>query len=96
MPKVERPYAGTSTLSLAAADARDKHDARGVKFQHRHFATVADILRRRLTRSRATIVHGGAALWTALDVVEIFADELGATNPKFSRDRFMRACGFEP
>lgn len=86
------------TLTTESAARKDRIAERAT-FQHRHFATIADTLRRRLTRAptmAATIVHGGVALWSALDICEIFADELGATNPKFDRDRFMRACGFEP
>jgi hypothetical protein len=44
--------------------------------QHRHFATIATILR-----------NIGADTAT----VEAFADELRGTNPKFDRARFLRA-----
>lgn len=49
-------------------------------FQHRHFATIATILRN-MDADKATC--------------ERWADELAPTNWKFDRRRFLRACGFE-
>lgn len=86
------------TLTPDSAARKDATMPSGNRFQHRHFATIADILKRRFTHAGKAPNHalGQANLWSALDICEVFADELGATNPKFDRDRFMRACGFEP
>lgn len=48
--------------------------------EHRHFATIATILR--------NIGADGATC-------ERWADELAPTNPRFDRARFLRACGFD-
>lgn len=47
--------------------------------QHRHFATIAAILKDMATDQA-----------TCFD----WADRLRYTNPKFDRDRFLRACGW--
>ena len=49
--------------------------------QHRHFATVAAIIAS-LRLAEPAMSH----------VIKHFADELGATNSKFDRARFMAAC----
>ena len=49
--------------------------------QHRHFATVATII-----REMPVDVYGPE------QVAEIFADKLALTNRNFNRDRFLRAC----
>lgn len=85
------------TLTIESAARKDRTTERAT-FQHRHFATIADILKRRFTHApdMRRLDEHGPLRWSTLDICEIFADELGATNPKFDRDRFMRACGFEP
>ena len=35
------------------------------------------------------------ASWTAYDIAEGIAKHMSMTNPRFDRDRFMLACGFE-
>lgn len=91
------------TLTPASAARKDATMPSGNRFQHRHFATVAEILKRRFSHGptgshygATTVATDGTRLWSALDICEVFADELSNTNPKFDRDRFMRACGFEP
>lgn len=49
--------------------------------QHRHFATIATII-----REMPVDVYGTD------QVAEIFADRLRATNPNFDRRRFLLAC----
>jgi len=49
--------------------------------QHRHFATVATIIR-----------EMPADVYGTDQVAEIFADRLGHTNPNFDRRRFLLAC----
>lgn len=81
------------TLTIESAARKDRTAERAT-FQHRHFATIADILKRRFKEPNSYQLR--ACILSPRDVAEVFADELGATNPKFDRDRFMRACGFEP
>jgi hypothetical protein len=61
-------------------------NAKTASMQHRHFATIARIIR--------DMRHSG---WTAdADrVAECFARELRATNPRFQASRFLAACGVE-
>lgn len=51
------------------------------EMQHRHFATVATII-----REMPADVYGPE------QVAEIFAARLRSTNPNFDRERFLRAC----
>lgn len=59
---------------------KDRRTGRAT-LEHRHFATIAAIIR------DAEISWG-----ERLMIMGIFAQELGATNPKFDRNRFKRAC----
>jgi hypothetical protein len=54
-----------------------------VTMQHRHYATIADIIRR--------MDDGG--VWDHCTIAEHFADWLADTNPRFDRARFLTACG---
>jgi len=56
--------------------------------QHRHFATIATIIRE---IDEGLIPCSEDA--TRKFMAELFADRLGATNPKFDRRRFLMACG---
>lgn len=76
------------TLTTSSALRKDTAMPSGNSMQHRHFATVANILQRRFVKTPHHVR-------SALDICEVFADELAATNPKFNRARFMRACGLE-
>lgn len=97
-------YYEDSALSKSGADRKDHATAvYGVTMQHRHFAAIADILKRRFSHGpigshygATTVATDGTRLWSALDICEVFALELGATNPRFNSERFLRACGFEP
>lgn len=94
-------YYEDSALSKHGADRKDHATAvYGVTMQHRHFAAIADILKRRFTQApfpTSPYLHNGEVMtWAASDIAEAFASELGATNPKFNSERFLRACGFEP
>jgi len=69
-------------LSESAALRNDKrYSLEGL--QHRHYAAMAGII--------AGLPH---ALLTPDLVAEAFAKALEA-NPRFNRDRFLRACGLE-
>jgi len=52
------------------------------QLEHRHFAVIADIIQRRFRKGHERD-----------EVAWIFAHEFGTTNPKFSRSRFLLACG---
>lgn len=60
----------------------NKKDLRGgyCEMQHRHFRTIAAIIRQFPDYGRGPIAFR-------------FANELEKTNPNFDRDRFMAACG---
>lgn len=53
--------------------------------QHRHFATIATILR------DMRVDLNGAGMLTD-EVVLYFSARLSETNPNFDRDRFIKAC----
>ena len=71
----------TSKLTTRAAHAKDADKI--APLQHRHFATIATIIKR-------------ADSVVPRDVRELiaihFANELAATNEKFDRTRFLAAC----
>jgi hypothetical protein len=67
-------------LSQQAAHSKYLRTGR-VTMGHRHFATIADILR--------DIPDAGYRA----DMADHFADALAATNPRFDRERFIKACG---
>lgn len=71
-------------LSENAALAKDKRTGLA-DMQHRHFATVADII--------STLPHGAKI---QREVAEHFADRLRRTNDRFNRTRFLAACDLQP
>lgn len=75
-------------LSTEAANRKDRTSGFGT-LQHRHFATIAAIIREMDKVSNQE--HGFIDIRE--DVAEHFADWLGKTNPKFDRQRFLVACG---
>lgn len=66
-------------LSPEAATRKDRMAGKS-EMQHRHFATIATILRN-MAATRAVCEH--------------WADELAPTNARFDRKRFLTACGWE-
>jgi hypothetical protein len=72
-------------LSKQAALSKDKTSGLA-PMQHRHFATIATIIRE--------MPANGTALgqFAPEQVAELFANRLGETNPRFDRDRFLAAC----
>jgi hypothetical protein len=68
-------------LSEKAALQKDRTNAAG-ELQHRHFATIAGILRDYKCSDESRKAH----------LIEHFADELRRTNPRFDRNRFVAAC----
>ncbi len=68
-------------LSHQAASSKDQRSADfGVQLQHRHFAFIADVI--------SHIEHPVAAQQAAL----AFADACAKSNPRFDRERFLKAC----
>lgn len=67
-------------LTTKAAHRKDLTTGKAY-MEHRHFATVATII-----RSMPPDVYGPE------QIAEIFANELASTNPKFKRERFLAAC----
>ena len=68
-------------LTKESAARKDRRTGKAA-MQHRHFATIADIIR---------------ALPDVTDleqrrIADHFAKELADTNPNFDRERFMAAC----
>jgi len=77
------------TLSNEAALNKDKHTALA-PMQHRHFATIATIIREMPDHE----IHndGTEIVYTPSEIAEYFADRLAETNPRFDRERFLAAC----
>lgn len=70
-------------LSTKAALCKDNRTTGTM--QHRHFATIARVINRLHTRKPDRLTSGMVA--------SFFADALAETNPRFDRERFLRACG---
>jgi len=66
-------------LSEKAATAKDKRTGLS-DMQHRHFTTIA------------TIIRNFGYPQERQRIAEEFARELRHTNPRFDRDRFLAAC----
>jgi len=68
------------TLTPESAKRKDEDEDAGLApMQHRHFATIAKIIRSMPEASRA-------------EAKKHFASALGKTNPRFDRERFLVAC----
>lgn len=74
-------------LIPSAAARKDQLSAYSA-MEHRHFATIAAIIRD--MGKVPNQEHGFIDIRD--DVAEHFADALGATNPRFDRKRFLAAC----
>ena len=70
------------TLSTDAASRKDAIANVGV-LQHRHFAAISKVIAC-LEPSRE---------YSPDEITAYFAQALRATNPRFDRARFLRACG---
>lgn len=75
-------------MALSAAAAARKDRTTETMMQHRHFATIAAIIRDMDTVNNQE--HG--FIDVREDVAEHFADVLAKTNPRFDRARFLAAC----
>ena len=71
-------------MPLTEKAERNKDAGKIAELQHRHFATIATILRR-----LPPDCYGPE------QVARHFAEHLGQTNPRFDDARFLRACGVE-
>ena len=73
-------------MPLTTETALRKDRNTGVaNMEHRHFATVAAII--------ADMDDGTMSRDDVRCVAEHFARKLADTNPRFDRERFLRACG---
>lgn len=74
-------------LSASAALSKDRRTG-STPMQHRHFTTIAKIIR------DMDKVHNGEHGFVDIreDVAEEFANALARTNPRFDRERFLSAC----
>jgi hypothetical protein len=70
-------------LTTKAAHRKDLRNDRA-KMEHRHFAAIAAVIRDMGTAPVDS--------WTQTQIAGQFAAALRSTNPRFDRDRFMRAC----
>jgi hypothetical protein len=68
----------TMPLKPETATRKDRN-ATPVKMQHRHYATIAQII-------------ADMPIYQRHVVAEHFATKLKDTNPAFNRDRFIAAC----
>lgn len=66
-------------LNTESALRKDKRTGLWGDMQHRHYATIAAII-------------ASMPLPRRLTVAREFADYLPATNPRFDRTRFLKAC----
>lgn len=85
------------TLSAESALRKDRTNAKST-LEHRHFAFIAATLlaMRPEVDNPAKLDPGEAnAAWyeTWRQQVDHWADACAATNPRFDRARFLRACG---
>ena len=60
------------------------------EMQHRHFATIATIIREMPENLDYLFSHVDRE-----NTAEYFAERLAQTNPRFDRRRFLLACGVE-
>lgn len=67
---------------LTTESALRKDRTTKATLEHRHFAVIAAILKGYKCSDESRKAH----------VIEHFADELAATNPRFDRSRFITAC----
>lgn len=76
------------SLTPETAARKDRTQPSGNEMQHRHFATIAAIIR------DMDFVHTGTQGFVDIreDVATHFANGLARTNPRFDRKRFLAAC----
>ncbi len=74
-------------LSTSAASAKDRRTG-SAPMQHRHFTTIAEII-----RDMKKVYNGEHGFIDVReDVAEELANALARTNPRFDRERFLSAC----
>ena len=63
-------------------------------FSHRHYEAIANVLR---TRNEATqsFIYKDERLWHLREIMWDMIYMFESDNPRFKRERFIRACGFE-
>lgn len=89
-----QPRCETSKLTQRAAHAKDA--GKLAPLQHRHFATIATIIKALGADDFSNVRDHCVSLADAenlrADIAEHFAAKLAKTNDKFDRARFLAAC----
>lgn len=75
-------------MALSDKAAHGKDVGKIADLQHRHFATIATIISRYNDADASRFEN----VADRDKIAEHFADNLARTNPKFDRERFLRAC----
>ena len=75
-------------LTTESAARKDRTSGNVAKLEHRHFAFIAATI-------AAMPDHAASLRAQKASVAAAFADACTATNPRFDRARFLRACGVE-
>jgi len=82
-------------LTIESAARKDKRNATGATFEHRHFAAIANIID---SCSVGCDKYGDDIERARYALLDEIAGNLCAafaqSNPRFDRARFLAACGF--
>lgn len=73
---------------LTQASALRKDKTTTTTLEHRHFAFIASVI-------ASLPTHAPTLRAQQRSTANAFADACEASNPRFDRSRFMRACGLE-
>ena len=72
-------------LTQESALRKDRTMPTGGKLEHRHFAFIASVIAK-------MPIHAASLRAQKHSVALSFADACATTNPRFDRERFLRAC----
>lgn len=78
------------SLTTQSAHRKDIRSGKGARMEHRHFSFIA------ATIAEMPIFEGGTsklAKFSRQEIADMFAEACRGSNPRFDRERFMRACG---
>jgi len=78
-------------MPLSKEAAKRKDERTGITpMQHRHFATIAVIIK---DMCELYVGPERNTCFFPAEIARHFADRLAETNPRFDRERFLEACG---
>jgi len=80
-------------LTTESAARKDRTTGASATMEHRHMAFIAATLKETMPPAGMYQDHE-AIRETWEDIVKHFASQLRASNPRFDRDRFLKACGY--